>query len=120
MIEAAIGGKAISTLYNGTKRYDIVVRFLPEYRNSIDAIKNMQVPASNGALIPMSQLANIHFVEGQTNIYRYGSKRMVTVRTNIRGRDQDGFVKELQKKIDGKIHVPKGYEIIYGGQYAYL
>ncbi len=120
MIEAAIGGKAISTLYDGTKRYDIVVRFLPEYRNSIDAIKNMQVPASNGALIPMSQLANIHFVEGQTNIYRYGSKRMVTVRTNIRGRDQGGFVKELQKKIDGKIHVPKGYEIIYGGQYENL
>ncbi|MBL7918912.1 MAG: efflux RND transporter permease subunit [Bacteroidia bacterium] len=120
MIEAAIGGKAISTLYDGTKRYDIVVRFLPEYRNSIDAIKNMQVPASNGALIPMSQLANIHFVEGQTNIYRYGSKRMVTVRTNIRGRDQGGFVKELQEKIDGKIHVPKGYEIIYGGQYENL
>lgn len=120
MIEAAIGGKAISTLYDGTKRYDIVVRFLPEYRNSIDAIKNMQVPASNGALIPMSQLANIHFVEGQTNIYRYGSKRMVTVRTNIRGRDQGGFVKELQEKIDGKIHIPKGYEIIYGGQYENL
>jgi len=120
MIEAAIGGKAISTLYDGTKRYDIVVRFLPEFRNSIDVIKNMQVPASNGALIPMSQLANIHFVEGQTNIYRYGSKRMVTVRTNIRGRDQGGFVKELQEKIDGKIHVPKGYEIVYGGQYENL
>lgn len=120
MIEAAIGGKAISKLYDGTKRYDIVIRFLPEYRNSFDAIKNMQVPASNGALIPMEQLANIHFVEGQTNIYRYGSKRMVTVRTNIKGRDQGGFVKELQKKINAKIHVPKGYEIIYGGQYENL
>ncbi len=120
MIEAAIGGKVISTLYDGTKRYDIVVRFLPEYRNSIDAIKNIQVPSANGSLIPMSQLSDIHYVEGQTNIYRYGSKRMVTVRTNIKGRDQGGFVKELQKKIDGKIHVPKGYSIIYGGQYENL
>ncbi len=120
MIEAAIGGKSISTLYDGTKRYDIVVRFLPEYRNSIDAIKKLQVPAANGSLIPMSQLADIHFVEGQTNIYRYGSKRMITVRTNIHGRDQGGFVKELQRKIDAKIHVPKGYEIVYGGQYENL
>ena len=120
MIEAAIGGKAISVLYDGTKRYNIVVRFLAEYRNSIDAINDLQVPSANGALIPMSQLAEIKFVEGQTNIYRYGSKRMVTVRTNIHGRDQGGFVKELQKKIDAKIHVPKGYKIIYGGQYENL
>lgn len=120
MIEAAIGGKTISTLYDGTKRYDIVVRFLPEYRNSIDAIKNLQVPSANGALIPMSQLADIHFVEGQTNIYRYGSKRMITIRTNIHGRDQGGFVKELQGRIAKSIHVPKGYKIIYGGQYENL
>ena len=120
MIEAAIGGKAVSVLYDGTKRYDIVVRFLAEYRNSIDAINDLQIQSSNGALIPMSQLAEIKFVEGQTNIYRYSSKRMVTVRTNIRGRDQGGFVKELQKKINTKIHVPKGYSIIYGGQYENL
>ncbi len=120
MIEAAIGGKAISTLYDGTKRYDIVVRFLPQYRNSIDAIKEILVPSANGALIPMNQLADISFIEGQTNIYRYGSKRMATVRTNIKGRDQGGFVKELQAKIDAKIRVPKGYDIIYGGQYENL
>lgn len=120
MIEAAIGGKTISRLYDGTKRYDVVIRFLPEYRNSIDAIRDIQIPSANGSLIPMSQLADIHFVEGQTNIYRYGSKRMVTVRTNIRGRDQGSFVKELQKKVNAKIHVPKGYEVIYGGQYENL
>lgn len=120
MIEVAIGGKTISTLYDGAKRYDIVVRFLPQYRNSIDAIKDILVPSSNGALIPMNQLANIHFVEGQTNIYRYGSKRMITVRTNIRGRDQGSFVKELQEKVGKNVTVPKGYSIIYGGQYENL
>lgn len=120
MIEAAVGGKTISTLYDGTKRYDIVVRFLPEYRNSTDAVKNILVPSSNGALIPMSQLAEIHFVEGQTNIYRYGSKRMITVRTNIKGRDQGSFVKELREKVEKSVTVPKGYNIIYGGQYENL
>lgn len=120
MIEAAIGGKSISTLYDGAKRYDVVVRYLPENRNSIDAIKNLLVPAANGALIPMDQLADIHFVEGQTNIYRYGSKRMITVRTNIQGRDQGSFVKELQAKVEKSVQVPKGYDIIYGGQYENL
>jgi len=120
MIEAAIGGKTISQIYDGTKRYDIVIRYLPEYRDNIDALKGLLVNSSSGNLIPMSQLADISYIEGQTNIYHYGSKRMITVRTNIEGRDQVSFVKELQAKIRQKVHVPKGYDIIYGGQYENL
>lgn len=120
MVEAAIGGKVISVLYDGTKRYDIVIRYLPQFRNNIDEVKKLLVPSANGALIPMEQLADIRFVEGQTNIYRYNNKRMITVRTNIRGRDQGGFVKELQKEIANKIDIPKGYELVYGGQYENL
>ncbi|WP_343604105.1 CusA/CzcA family heavy metal efflux RND transporter [Fluviicola sp.] len=120
MIEAAIGGKQISVLYDGTKRYDIVIRYLPQFRNNIDEIKKLLVPSVNGALIPMEQLADVNFVEGQTNIYRYNNKRMITVRTNIRGRDQGGFVKELQKKIKTQIKIPKSYELVYGGQYENL
>ena len=120
MIEAAIGGKNISTVYDGTKRYDIVIRYLPQFRDNIDEIKKLLVPSANGALIPMEQLAEINFTEGQTNIYRYNNKRMVTVRTNIRGRDQGGFVKELQKRIKTDVNIPKGYELVYGGQYENL
>lgn len=120
MIEAAIGGKAISTLYDGTKRYDIVIRYLPENRSSIEAIQHLQVTAATGALVPMNQLADIQYVQGQTNIYRYNNKRMITVRTNIRGRDQGGFVNEINRKINAQLHVPKGYAIIYGGQYENL
>jgi len=120
MIEAAVGGKVVSILYDGTKRYDIVIRYLPEFRNNVEVIKNLQVSSIGGALIPMSQLAEITFVEGQTNIYRYSGKRMVTVRTNIRGRDQGGFVKELEQRIGTSIKIPKGYSVIYGGQYENL
>jgi cobalt-zinc-cadmium resistance protein CzcA len=120
MIEAAIGGKAISTLYDGTKRYDIVIRYLPGERSTIESVKNLQVSSATGSLIPMSELADISYVQGQTNIYRYNSKRMMTVRTNIRGRDQGGFVNEIRKKINAHIQVPKGYNIIYGGQYENL
>ncbi len=120
MIETAIGGKAISVLYDGTKRYDIVIRYLPENRNTIQSVQNLQVPSASGALVPMNQLADIQFVEGQTNIYRYSNKRMVTVRVNIRGRDQGGFVKEVRRKIEDQINIPKGYSVVYGGQYENL
>lgn len=120
MVEAAIGGKVISILYDGAKRYDIVVRYLAESRNTLESIKNLQVPSATGALIPMSELAEIKFIEGQTNIYRLNGKRMATVRTNIRGRDQGGFVSEVSKKIDEAIQIPKGYHVIYGGQYENL
>ncbi|ODS84164.1 MAG: cation transporter, partial [Cytophagaceae bacterium SCN 52-12] len=120
MIEAAIGGKTLSVLYDGTKRYDVVIRYLPEFRNNIDEIKKLLVASATGSLIPMEQLADIGFVEGQTNIYRYNNKRMVTVRTNIRGIDQGRFVAELQKRISKEVHIPKGDHIVYGGQYENL
>jgi cobalt-zinc-cadmium resistance protein CzcA len=120
MVEAAIGGKVISVMYDGAKRYDIVVRYLAESRNNLASIQNLLVPSSQGALIPMSELADIRFSEGQTNIYRLNGKRMSTVRTNIRGRDQGGFVSEADAKIEAALHIPKGYKVIYGGQYENL
>ncbi|MEI7586259.1 CusA/CzcA family heavy metal efflux RND transporter [Runella sp.] len=120
MIEAAIGGKAITTIYDANRRYDVVVRYLPENRNSIEAIQNLQVPAVSGALIPMQQLADVRFSDGQTNIYRINGKRMITVRTNIRGRDQGGFVQEISRRIEKELTVPKGYQVVYGGQYENL
>ncbi|GAB4007359.1 CusA/CzcA family heavy metal efflux RND transporter [Spirosoma migulaei] len=120
MIEAAIGGKAIGSIYDEAKRYDIVVRFTPESRGSIDAIRLLQVPSATGALIPMNELADIRYVQGQTNIYRINGKRMVTVRTNIRGRDQGGFVKEISQKVRQHVKIPEGYSVIYGGQYENL
>lgn len=120
MIEAAVGGKNISVLYDGTKRYDIILRYLPEFRSNIDEIKKLLVTSGTGSLIPMEELAEIKFEEGHTNIYRYNNKREVTLRTNIRDRDQGSFVQELQEKIEDQITVPKGYEVVYGGQYENL
>lgn len=120
MVEAAIGGKEVGVIYDGTKRYDMIIRYLPETRSTLEAIRQLQVASATGALVPMDQLADIKFVEGQTNIYRYNGKRMVTVRTNIRGADQGGFVREVSRKINEQLIIPKGYSIIYGGQYENL
>jgi len=121
MIEAAIGGKAISQLYDKKgRRFDIVVRYAPQYRNSIQTVEQMLVASPTGARIPMSQLASISLVDGPTIIQRENGERQISVRTNIRGRDQGGFVDEAQKKVEAAIHLPKGYSIEWGGQFENL
>lgn len=120
MIEAAIGGRSVSKLYEGSKRFDIVVRYASEFRSSIGAIKDMQVLTSGGARVALSQLATIALIDGPTIIQREDGNRQISVRTNIRGRDQGGFVAEAQKKLEGKIHLPKGYSIKWGGQFENL
>jgi len=120
MIEAAIGGKSISKLYDGSKRFDIVVRYSSEYRSSIESIKDMQILSSTGARIPLSQLASIKLIDGPTIIQREDGKRQISVRTNIRERDQGSFVKEAQEKVSRRVTLPKGYSLDWGGQFENL
>lgn len=120
MIEAAIGGKTISKLYDGLGRFDIVVRYSPEYRSSIQAIQNMQVISPTGGRIQISQLASVKLVDGPTIVQREDGVRQVSVRTNIKDRDQGGFVSEAQAKINKSISLPKGYSISWGGQFENL
>jgi len=120
MIEAAIGGKSIGTVYEGARRFDIKIRFLPEFRDNIDVVKSLLINAPSGARIPLYQLADIKLIDGQTNITRLDGKRLIAVRTNVRGRDQGSFVAECQEKIAAQIHLPKSYSLIYGGQFENL
>jgi heavy metal efflux system protein len=120
IIEAAIGGKNSGSIYDRDRRYDIVVRYVPENRSSLDVIKTIQVPSTSGELIPLSQLATIQLQDGETNLYRADAKRLLIVKTNIQGRDQGGFVHEVRKKIDKAIAVKQGYSITYGGQFENL
>ncbi len=120
MIEAAIGGKIVGKLYEGEKRFDIVVRYSSEYRASIESVRDMLVPSPSGGRIPMSQLAAIKLVDGPTIIQREDGLRQISVRTNIRGRDQGSFVEEAQAKVGAAITLPKGYSMSWGGQFENL
>jgi cobalt-zinc-cadmium resistance protein CzcA len=119
MIESAIGGKTIGTVYEGAKRFDIVVRFLPESRNTLEDIATLLVPSVSGVQIPMRELASIRMIDGQTTIYRVEGKRILTVRSNIRGRDQGGFAAEVEQRIRA-LNIPDTYPISLGGQFENL
>ena len=120
MIELAIGGRCVSTLFEGERRFDIAVRFVPEARSDATAIGNILVPTRQGGRVPLSQLADICINNGATIIARRNNQRQISVRTNIRGRDQGSFVAEAQARFQKAIQLPKGYDVDWGGQFENL
>ena len=120
VIEMAIGGQTAGTMFEGERRFDITVRYLPEARKDMTAIGNILVPTREGGRVPLSQIAEIEVVNGASIIARRENRRQITVRTNIRGNDQGSFVKEAQKRIEAAIHLPSGYNVDWGGQFENL
>jgi heavy metal efflux system protein len=120
VIELAIGGQAVSTMYEGERRFDITVRYRPEDRGDVSSIAKLLVMTPDGARIPLSQLASIKVANGASIITRRENRRQISVRTNIRGRDQGSFVSEAQKKLADEMKLPHGYNVEWGGQFENL
>jgi len=120
VIELAIGGRAVSTMYVGDRRFDITVRYTPEARKDMNTIGGIIVATPDGQRIPLSQLAEISVADGASIIARRENRRLVNVRTNIRGRDQGSFVAEAQRLIANRITLPTGYQVEWGGQFENL
>jgi cobalt-zinc-cadmium resistance protein CzcA len=120
VIELAVGGRAVSTFFEGERRFDITVRYVPEARTDSFAIGNILVPTREGGRVPLSQLATIEVVNGATIIARRENQRQISVRTNIRGRDQGSFVREAQTRFAATVKLPDGYHVEWGGQFENL
>ena len=117
LIELAIGGRTVSTLFDGDRRFDITVRYIPEARVDAGAIAQILVPTRSGARVPLAQLAEVRVADGESIIARSENRRLVAVRTNIRGRDQGGFAREARRRIEAGVELPEGYRIQWGGQF---
>jgi cobalt-zinc-cadmium resistance protein CzcA len=117
VIDLAIGGTPITPVFEGERRFDVVARFVPEARADPAAIGQILVPTRDGARVPLAQLANLTIADGATIIARRENQRQITVRTNIRGRDQGGFVAEAQTRFDDGVKLPRGYRVSWGGQF---
>src|SRR5262252_4668025 len=117
VIDLAIGGSPITPVFEGERRFDVVARFLPGARADPAAIGQLLIPTRDGARVPLRQLATLRIVDGATIIARRENKRQITVRTNIRARDQGGFVAEAQARFGEALKLPPGYRVSWGGQF---
>ena len=120
VIELAIGGRTASTFFEGERRFDITVRYVPDARADPAAIGTILVTTREGIRVPLSQLADIQVVNGASIIARRDNRRQISVRTNIRGRDQGGFVLDAQRRFDAAVRLPAGYSVDWGGQFENL
>ncbi len=120
IIEIAIAGKEAGKVFEGDKRFDLVVRFKPEARSDIETIKNILIPSPNGSAIPLSQIADVFVEEGPAQISRENGQRRIVVEVNVRGRDIGSFVEEAEKKIYAQVKLPPGYYLEWGGTFENL
>jgi cobalt-zinc-cadmium resistance protein CzcA len=117
LIETAIGGREVSQLYEGERRFGIAVRFPEADRNSIETIRKLLLRAPDGAVVPLASVATIELRDGPAQISRESGKRRVVVGANVEGRDLGGFVQEVEQRIAKEVKVPEGYYFVYGGQF---
>jgi cobalt-zinc-cadmium resistance protein CzcA len=118
LIESGIGGKAVSTLFLGERKYDIVARFPESVRGTPDEIRNLNVSLPSGARIPLSQVAGVVTTTGESAITREMNRRHLTVRLNLRGRDLSSFLAEAGPAVRSRVHFdPAKYELTWGGQF---
>jgi cobalt-zinc-cadmium resistance protein CzcA len=117
VIEMAIGGKAASTFYEGYKKFDIRIRFSPEFRKSAREIGDLMVPTLSGNQIPVREIATITKISGPILIFRDNNERFVAVKFSVRGRDMGSAIIEAQKKVDKAISLPKGYTMSWQGDF---
>lgn len=117
LVQTGIGGKAVSTLIDGVRRFDIAVRFDEASRGNIDALRNLPVRTADGVLVPLSRLATIDAEEGYSFVRREALQRYAVIQMDVRDRDIDGFVKEAETKVRSEVKLPEGYWIEWGGAF---
>jgi len=117
LIETAIGGREVTRLYEGERRFAIMVRFPEDFRNNIEVIRNLLLRAPDGVMVPLYTVADIKIVDGPAQVSRESAKRRVVVGANVEERDLGGFVAEIQERIAQEVELPSGYFFEWGGQF---
>ncbi len=117
VIEMAIGGKAATQLYEGERKFDIRIRYQEGFRDDQDKIENLMVPATDGAKVPLKNIADIKTLTGPAFIYRDNNMRYIAVKFSIRGRDLGSTIKEAQAKVSANVVIPEGYKTTWNGEF---
>lgn len=120
VINAAFAGQSAGLVFEGEKRFDLVVRLKADGRKNLEDIQQLLIPTPSGHQIPLSQLADVQIKDGPNQIQRENARRRIVVGFNVKNRDVQSIVNELQEKVDQKIKLPIGYLITYGGSFENL
>jgi len=119
-VSAAIGGESAGLLYEGDRRFELIVRLPETLRRDIDRLAFLPVPLPNGDYIPLEEVATLDIAPGPAQISRENGKRRVVVTANVRGRDLGSFVTDVKSRIDNDVDIPPGYWLDYGGTFEQL
>jgi cobalt-zinc-cadmium resistance protein CzcA len=114
---ASIGGREVGQVYEGQRRFPLVVRLSPEWRNDFEKLKQLKIADPKGRLIPIDQLADLRYDDGPAQISRDQVRRRTLIQCNVRGRDLAGFVAEAQHAVEKGVQLPPGYMLTWGGQF---
>lgn len=120
IVSTAFAGKSTGVVFENERKFDLVVRLDSTYRSSIEDVNNLMIPTNTGNQIPLSQVANINFKVGPAQISREAGKRRIVVGFNVKGRDVQSVVAEIQQKLGTQVKLPSGYYFTYGGTFENL
>ena len=119
-LQAAFAGASAGLVYEGERRYDLVVRLQQQSRQRLEDVQNLLVSTVDGQAVPLGQIADVSFQNSVNQIQRENAQRRITVAFNVRERDVESVVRELQQKLDTQVKLPPGYYVTYGGQFQNL
>jgi heavy metal efflux system protein len=116
-VQTAVGGTALTQVLKDEARYDLVLRYLPQYRDTTEAIGNIRLLSPSGERVSLAQLCKISETDGASEVYREGNRRYVAIKYSVRGRDLGSTVEEAIKKVNEQVKLPNGYSIDWEGEY---
>jgi heavy metal efflux system protein len=116
-IQTAVGGTALTQVLQGERRYDLVLRYLPKYRDTTEAIENIRLLSPSGERVSLAQLCKIEVKDGGSEIYREENQRYIAIKYSVRGRDLGGAVEEAISAVRAQVQLPRGYHIDWAGEY---
>ena len=117
-IQTAVGGNALTQVLQGEARYDLVLRYLPQYRDTKEAIERIRLLSTTGERVSLAQLCKIQVADGGSEIYREGNQRYIAIKYSVRGRDLGSAIEEAIDKVARQVKLPTGYHLKWEGEYA--
>jgi heavy metal efflux system protein len=117
-VQTAVGGAAFSQVLQGEQRYDLIMRYLPQYRGTAQAIERIRLVSPMGERVSLAQLCRVSVADGANEIYREGNSRYVAIKYSVRGRDLGSTVEDAIRAVNERVKLPTGYRIDWAGEYA--